>query len=162
MAKPVSTERLLDALAGIASNSVVEAVASAPGPRMRIGPDVFDSTVLDELGALGLGNTFEREFIAQCLKDADVSLEALRSAGAQGNWSEVREQAHALKGVAGNLGLVTLADVSGVIMKLPQQQLATEWTARLQGLTDRLTEGKSALDARSKNCNSLGEGEHLS
>ncbi len=162
MAKPVSTERLLDALAGIASNSVVESVASAPGPRIRIGPDVFDSTVLDELGALGLGNTFEREFIAQCLKDADVSLEALRSAGAQGNWSEVREQAHALKGVAGNLGLVTLADVSGVIMKLPQQQLATEWTARLQGLTDRLTEGKSALDARSKNCSSLGEGEHLS
>ena len=162
MAKPVSTERLLDALAGIATNSVVESVASAPGPRMRIGPDIFDSTVLDELGALGLGNTFEREFIAQCLKDADVSLEALRCAGAQGNWAEVREQAHALKGVAGNLGLVTLADVSGVLMKLPQQQLATEWTARVQGLTDRLVEGKNALDARSKNCNSLGEGEHLS
>lgn len=162
MAKPVSTERLLDALAGIATNSVVESVAPAPGLRLRIGPDVFDSTVLDELGALGLGNTFEREFIAQCLKDADVSLEALRSAGAQANWAEVREQAHALKGVAGNLGLVTLADVSGVLMKLPQQQLATEWTARLQGLTDRLTEGKSALDARSKRYGSLGEGEHLS
>ncbi len=94
------------------------------------GEDVFDSTVLDELSALGLGNNFEREFIAQCMRDADACIEALTDAGRQADWESVREQAHALKGVAGNLGLVKLAAVAGELMRLAERQVADEWPTR--------------------------------
>ena len=69
--------------------------------------------MLDELGALGMGESFEREFIAQCLRDADGCLRRIgagRRSAATG--TGVREQAHALKGVASNLGLVKLAAAS--------------------------------------------------
>jgi len=120
---------------------------------------VFDSTVLDELSALGLGNNFEREFIAQCMRDADACIEALTHAGTRGDWESVREQAHALKGVAGNLGLVKLAAVAGELMRLAERQVADEWPTRLRGLGERLAEGKKILDARQRSRTVVDGGE---
>ncbi|UNK49980.1 ATP-binding protein [Lysobacter sp. S4-A87] len=159
LAKPVSTVRLLDTLAEIAANARFGAPLVALRNELPSGDGTFDSSVLDELGALGMGAGFEREFIAQCLRDADGCMVALRQAGEQANWDAAREQAHALKGVASNLGLNKLAAVSGEIMRLPDWQLAREWQARLNGLGERMAQGRAALDARERQRASRGEGE---
>lgn len=159
LAKPVSTARLLDTLAEIAANGRLGAPLIAVRSELPAGDGTFDSSVLDELGALGMGAGFEREFIAQCLRDADGCLDALGKAGEQSDWERAREQAHALKGVASNLGLNKLAAVSGELMRLPDWQVAREWQARLGGLRERMAQGRAALDARERQRAARGEGE---
>lgn len=150
LAKPVSTVRLLDTLSEIAtshstaSTSVMTSVSNEP-----TAPDsVFDASVLDELAELGMGDGFEREFIHQCLSDADGCIDAMGKAGNGSDWVQLREHAHALKGVASNLGLIKVAAVSGELMLLPDWQLGKEWPQRLTGLNERLAQGKAALVTR--------------
>ncbi|HEY5851020.1 MAG TPA: ATP-binding protein [Lysobacter sp.] len=160
LAKPVSTVRLLDTLAEIAANARFDGTALvAVRSELPSGDGTFDSSVLDELGALGMGAGFEREFIAQCLRDADGCMVGLRQTGEQADWDRARDHAHALKGVASNLGLNKLAAVSGEIMRLPDWQLAREWQARLNGLGERMAQGRAALDARERQRAARGEGE---
>ena len=147
--KPVVASRLLDALAEIANSGQV---VSAPAPlRFDLPPlqdNVFDAAVLEELSGLGMGEEFEREFIAQCLRDAEGCLEMLAQAGDAEQWDALRDHAHALKGVASNLGLVRLAGESSDLMRIAAWQLSREWRQRLQNLRDRLAQGRAALDAR--------------
>jgi len=153
LAKPVSTTRLLDALADIASSGRVDATpASVTGLQSESTSTdgIFDPGVLDELAALGMGDGFEREFIKQCLRDADSCHLALGEAGERAEWERLREQAHALKGVASNLGLIKLAAISGELMRLPDWQLAREWRQRISGLSQRLAQGKTTLEARER------------
>ncbi|MGH8077069.1 MAG: ATP-binding protein [Lysobacter sp.] len=152
LAKPVSTARLLETLSDIAtSRSAVSTTVVLPvGTESTSSEAVFDASVLDELAALGMGGGFEREFIAECLRDAEGCINAFSQAGERDDWAQLREQAHALKGVAGNLGLIKLAAVSGELMRLPDWQLSKEWRQRLAGLNERLAQGRMALDTRQR------------
>ncbi|MDB6164698.1 MAG: sensory/regulatory protein RpfC [Xanthomonadaceae bacterium] len=147
LAKPISATRLLDMLADITTNGQV--ITSLPA---RIEPssanDVFDPGILDELAALGMGESFEQEFVEQCLRDAATSMAGMQSAGEKSDWELTREHAHAIKGVASNLGLVRLAAAGGELMRLADWQLAVEWRQHLAGLHDKLAQGRSALQAR--------------
>ncbi|GAA5009005.1 response regulator [Pseudoluteimonas lycopersici] len=147
--KPVVASRLLDTLAEI---SAPGQAAAPPQPlRFDLPPlqdNVFDAGVLEELSGLGMGEDFEREFVAQCLRDAEGCLEMLGQAGEAEQWDALRDHAHALKGVSSNLGLVRLAGDSSEVMRLAAWQLSREWRQRLQGLRDRLVQGRAALDAR--------------
>ncbi len=145
--KPVVAVRLLDTLAEIAAGGRVSAPQLVRA-EFQMSDEVFDPGVLQELSALGMGEAFEREFIAQCLRDAEGCLVALEQAGSQGGWEGVRDHAHALKGVASNLGLIKLAAVSGEVMRLADWQLAREWRQRLTLLRERLQQGRTTLDAR--------------
>jgi two-component system sensor histidine kinase RpfC len=147
--KPVVAGRLLDTLAEIASPGQ----ASTPQQPLRLDlpplqDNVFDAAVLEELSGLGMGADFERDFIAQCLRDAEGCLEMFAKSGNEEQWDALRDHAHALKGVASNLGLVKLAADSSEVMRLAAWQLSREWRQRLQGLRDRLVQGRAALDAR--------------
>jgi two-component system sensor histidine kinase RpfC len=146
----VAAARLLDALAEIASNGRIGAPLVSVRQEMPVTDGIFDSSVLDELDALGMGETFEREFITQCMRDAEGCLRALTSAGESEDWDRVREQAHALKGVASNLGLVGLASVSGEAMRLPNWQLGKEWRRRRDDMQEGMQRGRAALDARQR------------
>jgi two-component system sensor histidine kinase RpfC len=162
LSKPVSTTRLLDTLADIAANSRISATAIAPVPARADTAGTgqhFDPSVLDELGALGMGAGFEREFIAQCLVDAEKCLQQIEATAQRNEWDRTRDQAHALKGVASNLGLIKLAAVSGELMRFPDWQLARDWPTHLAGLRERLAQGRVALDAREQQRGTRGEGE---
>ena len=150
LAKPVVAVRLLDTLAEIANNAQLK--ASAP-PIVRTATNldgVLDTGVLDELASLGMGDGFEREFIRQCLEDADNCLRKAEGEGEAGRWDVFREQSHAIKGVAGNLGLVRAANRAGELMRMADWQLKAEWRARLAVLQGAIKEGRHALDARAE------------
>jgi two-component system sensor histidine kinase RpfC len=159
LAKPVSTTRLLETLADIAANGQISRSFTDVRGAAPATEEVFDSSVLDELAALALGSSFEEEFIGQCLRDADACMDALDGAGQTREWESVREQAHALKGVAGNLGLVMLASIAGEVMRLGDRQLADEWNTRLRGLRERLGEGRKILQARQRSHTVVDGGE---
>ncbi|WP_305803915.1 response regulator [Stenotrophomonas sp. YIM B06876] len=149
LAKPVVATRLLDTLGEIATRGRPATAA----PIMRApatGDCVFDPGVLDELASLGMGEGFEREFISQCLNDADGCLGGIAHAAESGNWERLREHAHAIKGVASNLGLVRLAEQSGQMMRMADWQLQAEWRQRQGQLNASLSEGRLALEARAR------------
>ncbi len=149
LAKPLAAVRLLDLLAEIANAGRV----TQPAPAVtllgsRILDQILDPTVLDELGELGMGANFEREFIAQCLSDAEACIVSVGNCLERGDGPQLREHAHALKGVASNLGLSRLALASGELMRLPEVQIAREWRQRLASLHSHIAEGRSALSQR--------------
>ncbi|MUV14891.1 response regulator [Lysobacter sp. HX-5-24] len=146
--KPVVAARLLDTLAEVATSGQANVQATNPRIELPVSDDDFDPGVLEELGSLGMGETFVREFIAQCLRDAETCLAALEKSGEAGDWPGVRDHAHALKGVSSNLGLVKLAAASSEWMRIPEWQLTREWRPRLSVLRERMAQGRAALDAR--------------
>lgn len=161
--KPVATQRLLDALAEIAASGSARAaqpMTTAPARAGAPGGDAtFDPTVLEELDSLGLGEGFQREFIAQCLRDADQCMANLAEACERRDWEQAREQAHALKGVAGSIGLIKLAALGGEMMRMPDWQLGRDWRNRLAELRERLAHGREALAARETAGRAHDEGE---
>ncbi len=148
IAKPVSAARLLDCLAEIASPQSSAPVAQAGRAEIGAGDAMMDPSVLDELASLGMGDAFMAKFIRQCLQDAGECLSGLEKDSLAGRWDQVREHAHALKGVASNLGLVRLRDGCGEIMLIPEWQLSKEWKARLASMREHMMQGRVALQAR--------------
>ncbi|WP_349998970.1 ATP-binding protein [Stenotrophomonas lacuserhaii] len=159
LAKPVVAVRLLDTLAEIASNRDLK--PSAPVVRTLAGgtDGVLDSGVLDELASLGMGDGFEREFVRQCLGDAESCMRKAHAEGEAMNWVQFREQAHAIKGVASNLGLVRVSNRAGELMRMADWQLKAEWRQRLSVLAGALKEGRLALAARAAQRNQPGVDE---
>lgn len=151
LSKPVSAARLLDTLAEVAATG--KAASSVPTARedmAPVGDGALDNAVLDELAQLGMGASFEREFVAQCLADAAASVDALERSADASEWDAVREHAHALKGVATNVGLVRVAALSSELMRLAEWQLAREWRKHVVTLRERLRQGRSALSTRAQ------------
>lgn len=160
LAKPVVAATLLDTVAGIATGSgQVAPDPVARAPLMAAAGSVLDPAVLDDLAAIGMGGNFEAQFVEQCLRDAEACLQALDLAGQRGQWDGVRDHAHALKGVAGNLGLARVVEMSGEVLQLPQWQLAREWRRCVSALRERMAEGRTALDARARERRARNESE---
>ena len=148
IAKPFAVSRLLDAIAEIATGGTIGKLEESRSPAGLGAAGVLDPSVLDELSALGMGHAFEADFVGQCVADARVALARMRRAGEGEDWDEVREQAHALKGIAGNLGLVQVAAQAGEVMKTNGFELARHWRQHVAMLVERLRGGEQALAAR--------------
>lgn len=146
--KPLVASKLLDHLAAIASGSAPVSSASERRAEIESRDRVLDIHVLEELGALGMGKAFETKFIGQCLEDADNALVLLGKCCREGVWDQARDQAHALKGVSSNVGLIKVAAASSEIMRLADWQIAREWSKRAEGLRTALEEGRVALANR--------------
>lgn len=151
LAKPVVANRLLDTLSDIAMEGRLRVGSEMAARQGAVSSEgVLDSSVLDELAGLGMGDGFEREFISQCLNDAEGCLGGMQIAGEAEHWERLREHAHAIKGVASNLGLIRLASLGGELMQMPEWQVRSEWRPRLMALNASLTEGREALELRAR------------
>ncbi|MCF7749748.1 response regulator [Bacillus subtilis subsp. subtilis] len=147
--KPVVPVRLLDTLADIAANEGLKTRAPVLQPTPAAA-GALDNAVLDELASLGMGEGFEKEFIRQCLADATQCIAAAIKAGERSDWVQLREQAHAIKGVASNLGLARVAYRAGELMHMADWQLKNEWSERVALVRTALNEGRQALEQRSR------------
>ena len=146
--KPFSAGRLLEAIAEIVSGErPCEAEPVLP-PQHGSNGQVLDATALDEFAALGMGKAFETEFIGQCVTDARMALVRMRQAIAANDWEQCREQAHALKGVASNLGLRQCTTLSSALMRMSGIELARDGQRHCDNLTEFLRRGEQALAAR--------------
>ena len=148
IAKPFAVAKLLDGVAEIALGGAVLVPAEEPRAAAPGSDDVLDASVLDEFAAIGMGPAFEADFIGQCVADARMVLARMRRAGEQADWDQVHEQAHALKGVSGNLGLLQVATHAGQMMRMTGFELARDWRRHCDTLVERMRRGEQALAAR--------------
>ncbi|MCD9030346.1 response regulator [Luteimonas sp. Y-2-2-4F] len=148
LTKPIVIERLLEQLASIAEGAT-QATASPPVARTAaVDGSVISQHMLDELREMGLGEAFVQRFLGECARDARRCLVDMERAGSQAQWDAFRDACHALKGTAGNMGAVRLADTASGAMRLPSDQLVAEWRglARLQA--QQLEQALQALRER--------------
>jgi two-component system sensor histidine kinase RpfC len=145
--KPVIAARLLDVIAEIASGarSVGVAAGATGSPTSSVG-DV-DTSVLRELRELDQGDGFLENYVLECRRDIGRCLDAMHRAADAENWNDFREQAHAFKGVAGNIGLVALAQQAGDAMRMPDWQLAREARARNRTMAEQVERLQATLAA---------------
>jgi two-component system sensor histidine kinase RpfC len=122
LTKPVVVARLLETIADL--------VSPARLPRVRplgdLSRPTINSAVLEELAAMQLGEGFLREFVEQCIKDGNACLADLRGQCGRRAWAEARETAHALKGIAENLGAQLVAERCQQLMRAGDEALAPE------------------------------------
>ncbi|HST44334.1 MAG TPA: ATP-binding protein, partial [Luteimonas sp.] len=130
LTKPVVVARLLDTIGKIAANEA-PAVSAAAVEDARPGADY---SVLQELAGMNLGAQFLEDFVEQCLRDLARSLPQIRKAAADGDWEEMREVAHAMRGVAENVGSVRLVERCRYIMDLASPSLALESAGLMRDL----------------------------
>lgn len=139
LTKPVVTSRLLESIADVMNTQKLPPVRAISD----IARPITNPAMLQELADMGLGETFLRKFVEECLKDADTCRINLAKAAGSRDWVELREIAHALKGVAENLGAGMIAECCHQIMHAgddalarDSQRLVKELSSQLEGVAD--------------------------
>lgn len=149
LAKPFVVARLLDIVAEIAAGNAGDipaapsAVAVSPSPS-----DILDPSVLAEYASIGVAGDFVDGFIKQCIVDARQVYRAMQAAGEGRDWDQFHDQAHALKGLAGNVGLLQVVALSGALMRMSGWELERDWRRYADMLGERLRQGEHALATR--------------
>lgn len=118
--KPVVVSRLLETISDVLNPQKIPAVRSVGD----VAKPVTNPAMLEELAGMGLGETFLRDFVDQCVRDATNCQADLAKAGASRDWDGFREMAHALKGIAENLGGQSIAECCTRIMRMNDDALA--------------------------------------
>ncbi len=149
MTKPIVVERLLEKLVEIATG----APSAADATVIRMPPPPSDGSVisqhiLDELREMGLGEAFVQRFLGECARDARKCLVDFEAAAQGQQWDAARDACHALKGAAGNMGAIRLADTASTGMRMRSEQLLNEWRGLLQTLAQQLEQALAALRER--------------
>jgi two-component system sensor histidine kinase RpfC len=159
LTKPIVVTRLLDALADVATGASAgqdeRAGPAATGsgvipaaPAMEDGDAtdvVVSRVVLDELAELQMGGDFVELFIDECVRDALRCIGELETSGASGQWDRFRDQCHALKGVAGNVGAVQLVASTSDAMRMANWQFPKEWRRLVQLFRQQLEAARFAI-----------------
>ncbi len=150
LTKPIVIERMLEKLAEIALGTTAAPVAAAAPKVVAREADgsVISQHILDELREMGLGEQFVQRFLGECSRDARKCLVDFEEAARVVNWDAARDACHALKGAAGNMGAVRLADTASTGMGMRSEQLLKEWSGLLQTLGQQLDQALVALRDR--------------
>lgn len=150
LTKPVVVDRLLECLAEVAEG-VQAASNTAAAVRPRAGTDTRDGIIaegiLEELRQMGLGEAFVTRFLAECASDARRSVSQLDEQGERRDWDGFRDACHALKGAAGNMGAVQLAESASEAMRMPSERLDGQWRVIGNRLRQQLEQALAALRA---------------
>ncbi len=144
LTKPVVVARLLEAVASLLDGrKLTTAKPAAEGVRPMVNP-----VVLQELAEMNLGGAFLRDFVEQCLADANQCVIEMNRLHSLQDWREFREMAHALKGVAENLGAQMLADRCSQVMRASDEALRREASVLIRDITVQL--GSAAEQTRAE------------
>lgn len=135
LTKPVVVGRLLETIADVMDVQKLPAVRAISD----VVRPVTNPAVLVELADMGLGATFLRDFVEQCIKDANACQKEFAKAGAARDWEEFREIAHAFKGIAENLGAHSMAERCSQIMRANDDALAREQHKLVTELSNQLS-----------------------
>jgi two-component system sensor histidine kinase RpfC len=155
LTKPISVPKLLDTIASIAAAEGATAPVQAGDAAAAASVDPVlgdavdkDNPILVELAGMGLGDEFIRDFVEQCLRDVGRSMSSLQQAAASADYEAMREAAHAMRGVAENIGATRLVERCRVVMRLDNVQISRQ-SQNLTSDLDALVE-QTACEVRAQ------------
>ncbi|MGH8106697.1 MAG: Hpt domain-containing protein, partial [Arenimonas sp.] len=119
---PVVANRLLDA---IADTQKVEATDTVRLPAPILPK--YRASVLSDLASMQLGSEFLSDFVEQCLRDIGQCLTDFQEKCRASDWDGARDAAHAMKGIAANLGAESLSEQCVNIMRASNEMCKRDW-----------------------------------
>ena len=125
-------------------------VANYPGarPRLRAAPtSAVDVQTLDALEELG-GKDFVDELASQFIKDGNEVLDALAEAAASGDLKAFREQLHALRSAAANVGARGIYEMCLGWRHIAPEDFAIRGETHLKKLNEEFERVRMALRGR--------------
>ncbi|MEO6076682.1 MAG: ATP-binding protein [Dokdonella sp.] len=134
LTKPIMVTHLLDTLRDIAIENAAAAAAKVADKLVPTAIDLISMSAVQELRRLGLGDDFLKLFISECQVDAGRCIAAMEQMVPESDWDGLREQCHALKGVAVNMAAVRLAGDATALMQLEPDAMRRESRKRIKGL----------------------------
>ncbi len=146
--KPIEPKNLVawldafarDKVAGETPPTIVEPPAAAEAPE----PTPIDDRALHELQSLG-GDDFVSEIVDQFLGDAAGVLKNLHSAVADGDVQKFRDEAHALRSCAANVGAQKVYKLCLEWRAIDARELAIEGEMRIRRLEGEFERAREAL-----------------
>jgi two-component system sensor histidine kinase RpfC len=129
LTKPVVVPRLLETLArasGQAAGHDQDASGASAGGTLATGVGEREAGVLQELAGMQLGDDFLRDFVEQCLRDLGRCMSSAQQAAAERDGEALHEAAHAMRGVAENLGAGPLVERCRALMRLDTPTLVRD------------------------------------
>lgn len=154
--KPIEPHRLLEIIGKLVddtgnnprSASNKSEVAAYPSATTRnVRATAIDLDTIDALESLG-GKEFVDELAAQFLDDAADILRQLSDVMASGNLQAFREQLHALRSAAANIGARGIYEMCLAWRQIAPEDLATEGELYLTGLREEFERVYVALQGR--------------
>lgn len=156
--KPIEPRRLLEIIETLvhdagknpqsASNTSEVAGDTSARPRYRTATGVaVDLHTLNELETLG-GKEFVDELAAQFLDDAADILRGLTEVTASGNVQAFREQVHALRSAAANIGARGIYEMCLAWRQITPKDLASRGEMHLKGLHEEFERVRVVLQGR--------------
>jgi two-component system sensor histidine kinase RpfC len=156
--KPIEPNRLLEIIATLVPNEGKPAqdapssaeIASYPTARPRLraattsAVDVQTLNALEELG----GKDFVDELAAQFIKDGSEVLDFLAEAAASGDLAAFREQLHALRSAAANIGARGIYEMCLGWRHIAPEDFAIRGEAHLKKLNEEFERVRMALRGR--------------
>jgi len=133
LTKPIVAHRLLDAIADSQKVEVGTEPVRLPAPLLP----KYRASVLGDLASMQLGSEFMHDFVEQCLRDIGQCLTDFQQKCKESDWDGSRDAAHALKGIADNLGAESLSEQCKNIMRASNEMCKRDWrkqTASLEAL----------------------------
>lgn len=99
------------------------------GPALRAVPILYiDTTVLDEVASISRRPEFLAEMVERAVVDIERSAGQLAGALADASWDDAKKLAHALKGVAHQMGAFRLKNIAIAIMEMDTAVLEAQRT----------------------------------
>lgn len=135
LTKPIVVSKLLESVADL----VGQKKAILPRSLGDIVRPTINPAVLEELASMRLGEQFLKEFVEQCLADAQGCLQEMSRLCGVKDWKEFRDSAHALKGVAENLGAQSLTERCTQAMRAGDDVLARDSRNVIKEMTNQLS-----------------------
>jgi two-component system, sensor histidine kinase RpfC len=156
--KPIEPNRLLEIIATLVPDEGKPAqempssaeIASYPAaqPRLRAtATSAIDVQTLNALEELG-GKDFVDELASQFIKDGSDVLDALAEAAALGDLKAFREQLHALRSAAANIGARGIYEMCLGWRHIAPEDFAIRGEAHLKKLNDEFERVRMALRGR--------------
>ena len=156
--KPIEPNRLLEVIATLVPDEGMPpqetpssaTITSYPAGRPRLHsttPSAIDVQTLDALEQLG-GKEFVDELASQFIQDGGEILDVLAEAAAAGDLSAFREQLHALRSAAANIGARGIYEMCLGWRSIAPEDFAIRGEAHLKKLNEEFERVRMALRGR--------------
>ena len=146
--KPIEPDRLIAWIDAFAANRTgsINPMANDSQPMLAdaVDPTPIDNRALHDLKSLG-GDDFVSEIVDQFLGDAASVLKNLHSAVAEGDVQKFRDEAHALRSCAANVGAQTVYKLCLEWRAIDARELAIEGEMRIRRLESEFERAREAL-----------------
>lgn len=151
--KPVRLAEIREVLAALFPDDT----ADSPASSLRAVPILYiDADVLAEMAAVSKRPEFLSELVDRAVRDIERTTKALVAALGDGQWDEARKQAHALRGVAHQMGafrlknlVVTIMETDTAGLEASRTKMAADLATTSANSTEALREACEAIRARS-------------